>query len=129
MPPDTKYYSDMKISPSTQLSRDKESLAILLKEKALGVNSVPGLLTNVSKNPVKVLYEDKGIDGEIARRKIIMSSLVEQIKGLNPNDSLPPTLIAEQPTEESTIFMTLVEKLKAALTPTPERNPDELAPR
>jgi len=105
---DSTYYKDMQISPEVQLERDKEALSLLLKERTSGISDVPGLLVNVSKNPAKVLYKDKGIEGEIARRKIIMASLQKQLA--TPS----PTLItntSNTPVEEAAVFSPLLTVL------------------
>lgn len=106
MPKDSTYYNDMQISPEIQLARDKESLALLLREKVEGSGGdIRKLLVNVSKNPDKVLYKDKGIDGEIARRKIIMASLQQQIQQ-SPSPS--PTVIAtNEPSTLDSILQSL----------------------
>lgn len=97
MPLNRTYYKDMKVSPVTQLNRDEESLAMLLREKSLGVPGIEGLLLNASKNPTKVLYREGGIDQEIARRALIMESLRKRIQEESPK--LPPIRTVQQEKE------------------------------
>lgn len=65
------------IDPRIQLARDRIALDMLLEEKRMGLAS--GMLVNASKNPKRVLWKDKGIDGAIARRRLIINVLEQQI--------------------------------------------------
>ena len=110
MPKDSTYYKDMQISPEVQLARDKESLALLLREKVEGDGGdIRKLLVNVSKNPAKVLYKDKGIEGEIDRRKIIMASLQQQIQQ-SPTPSPSPIVMA---TNETSTLDNILQSLSS----------------
>lgn len=70
---------DFIIDPKVQLERDEASLRILLEEKASGIVDVPGMLVNSSKNPIKELFRDTGIDAEIAHRILMISDLKRRI--------------------------------------------------
>lgn len=121
----------MIVPPEIQLARDKKSLELLLAEKADGLKKetghLKGMKVNVSKNPEKELFKRGGINEEIARRQLIMDDLSKRITSLSIATALPPTIIAKQPdpiTEQKiTSYMSVIEKLKTALMPTPERNP------
>lgn len=67
------------IPPELQYKRDLIALQLLQQEKDLGISQISGMLVNSSKNPKKELWKDTGIEGEIARRKLIMNDLLQRI--------------------------------------------------
>lgn len=94
------------ISPEEQYQRDLISLQLLQQEKEGKIPQIKGLKVNSSKNPKKELWKDTGIDGEIARRKLIMDSLLQRMS----------TPEKKQKTQQQTQYPELLDFLRKALS-------------